>query len=304
MTKRKRKRRKRIDYFAGAAGIFNKDKHWNKKQWVIQEKKDGQYCEFDTDEDGCISVLRSKTGFPIENDEAKKMKGIFAGYPNATIVGELTSHTETGKSDTLLRGYPVIHCFDILRTFDDLIIEQPYSFRYETLQKMHAELQEFKGPDKVHSLDNKGNAHDFNGRFTQNIPKSWKRTPILSCFIMERFDEIWDRCVVQQGGEGIVLVDWDAPVGKRGSKLKHKPIDTIDAEVIKVTNNVARVAYYDLNTMEVGVPICNTTKRQILVSNQGECSLRVGETVEIAFQGYYKSGRPMFARVIAKRTDL
>jgi hypothetical protein len=137
------------------------------------------------------------------------------------------------------------------------------------------------------------------GRFARAIPTDWRLTPIVDQVPARRVDELWSR-VERTGGEGIVVVNLDAPVGRRGAKRKCKVMDTIDATVISADAKLAHVAWAG------GSFIVSCIGRQ----------LEPGQVVEIVHNGYYETGArlpgksygsgatPRFARILRARPDL
>lgn len=294
-------RKRRTKLFCGAYG---KAKNiTNKNCCIVQPKHDGQYAEIDLDCRGRIEEIRSKSGRVIRTDEARSLLGVFAGYPNSTLCGELMGHTQGGKRDARERGYSRIIIFDALILDDQLFDSEPYHKRLDAINRMHAELGELVGDDKPWWDDERARARDFYGRFTTRKPKSWKRCPIVQSFY--DVEKLWNDYVLQGGGEGIVICDPDAYVGKRGAKLKKKPMSSVDCEVVALSPRHARVEYYDIAAMEHGETISQCNKRSFIVPHSAKWELVIGDMIEVGFEGFYdKGGDPKFPRILRKRDDL
>ena len=295
-------RRRRVDLFAGARGIVKSREAV--QGWIVQRKYDGQYAEIELDCHGLVRELRSKTGRVIRTDESQSMLGVFAGYPNSILVGELMGHTEEGKKNTRTRGYSRVFIFDALVLRDELVDGQPFHARDTMIKKMYGELSAIVGTRKAWWDDKESRARDFHGKFTTRVPKSWKRVPTVENFYgLKGGKTLWDT-YVKGGGEGIVWCDPNAPVGKRGAKLKQKPLDTLDCQVESIGTNYCQVSFYDLKDLEEGAVVQECRKKAFVIFH-GKRNLSIGDTVEVGFNGFTeKSGLPKFPRILKTRKDL
>ena len=297
-----KRRRRRVNLFGGASGKI-KDKQ-AKEDWIVQPKYDGQYCEAETDEQGRIIELRSKTGRLITTDEAKDMIGVYAGYGESTLIGELTGHTEIGKLEARKLGWSRMHLFDAVRLEDTFIHDEPYHVRLDKLNMMHAELQAFKGPDKI-PTDVRGRAHDFHGRFTRQKPRSWKRTPIVQSVMGHRAKDLWKTYVSLNNGEGLVWCDPNAWLGKRGGKLKDKPMDFLDCTVTAIEGRFCQVSYVDWLNAEVGAPLTCIGRKTLIMNYSERYALSVGDIIEVGYEGInLSSNAPKHPRIVRRRDDL
>ena len=298
-----RRRRKKAKLFAGAYGKA-KDSIVM-EHYIVQPKHDGQYVEIDLECNGKICEVRSKTGRVLQTEEARSMLGVFAGYPNSTLCGELMGHTEAGKKDARDRGYARIILFDALVLEDRLVQDDPYRLRLEQLNQMHAELGELVGNDKPWWDDERARARDFHGRFTRRVPKSWKRTPIVKSYYGDVAKTLWEEYVMRDGGEGVVFCDPDAYVGKRSAKLKRKPMSSVDCEVVALSPRHAKVEYFDISAMEHGDVVSICLKKSFIVSHSLKWELELGDMIEVGYEGLHEaSGDPKFPRILRKRVDL
>jgi len=297
------RRRKRTNLFAGARGILKS--RASVEGWIAQKKYDGEYAEVELDSTGKICELRSKTGRLITTTEAESMLGVFAGYPNSTLVGELMGHTEAGKADTRNRGYSRIFVFDALRLEDKMIDGEPFSERDRLIKEMDARLQEVLRNRVEWWDDDSSRARDFHGKFTRRVPLGWKRVPRVENFYgAKRGAELWKEYVKKERGEGIVWCDPDAYVGKRGSKLKEKLVDTLDVTVTAVGTRYCMAEFYDLRNLQPGASIheYETLDFPLLM---GKFHVEVGDKLEVGcFRFTEKTGLPKSPRILSKRTDL
>jgi len=84
-----------------------------------------------------------------------------------------------------------------------------------------------------------------------------------------------------------VVCNLAAPIGRRRSKLKCKPIETPDRQVVEVDRNGKRCTL-------------RTFGQTFRVGCKG-AGLVAGQVVEVKLEGRYRSGEPRFARVVRRR---
>jgi hypothetical protein len=255
-------------------------------RWAWQPKVDGVYCQISTDAAGRIWSVVSRTG--AELPEGRDLHGIVAAPPLSVLVGELEAHTESGVRAAAARGYRLAHLFDAIRMAGRLVTGLPYHERRGCLYRAASWVEsEGLARDRSLTVDANGDAHGPDGRYRRAIPRDLRRLPIVP---MARGTaaarELWSTYVDRGGGEGLVAVRLDAPLGARGSKRKIKATDTIDAVVVASGGGAIRVASRGLAwTMSGSAP--------------------VGAVVEVAHDGWYESGaQPRFARLVRRRADV
>jgi hypothetical protein len=107
---------------------------------------------------------------------------------------------------------------------------------------------------------------------------------------IEQFDELW-QSVENGSGEGIVAVRKNATIGARRAKLKCKPVDTLDAQVVQLGRSVALVQWCGI---------------QFTVSRRSRKleGLAVRDWVEIEYERLYQDRTPRFPRITQIRYDL
>lgn len=85
-----------------------------------------------------------------------------------------------------------------------------------------------------------------------------------------RFEEAWVEWGPDAGGEGLVVVNLDARIGARRSKLKLKLTDELDCVVVEVSRRALRVVYR-------GLPFT--------ISARGDAPFLIGDIVSVACDG-------------------
>lgn len=255
------------------------------QRFAAMEKKDGAHAKIRTDPAGQVASVVSRNGRPFAPSECAHLLGVQTGLPSAQLAAELEAHTEAGIAARTARGYALAHLFDLLALDGRSLAPLPYEQRYAALHRGQALAEQSGrlGP----AVDHRGDAHDAQGRYMANVPRDVRLLPIVRLArgrgaIARTYEE-----VIAEGGEGVVVVDLTAPLGKRGAKKKLKPVTEIDAVVLASDRHAATVAYRG-RTFHVA-----TTRQP-----------QPGEVVEILHDGVYASGEPRFARVTRVRTDL
>lgn len=255
-------------------------------RWAWMCKVDGCYAQISTDAAGRVWSVVSRSGEELR--DAADLYGIVAGPPLSVLIGELEAHTEAGNRAAVARGYRVAHLFDCLRFDGRPIASLPYLERHGCLYRAHSWVEsDGLARDRSLRVDAQGDAHDAAGRYARSIPRDLRRFPVVGLHRGGAAGrELWRDYVERSGGEGLVAVRLDAPVGARGSKRKIKATDTIDALVVESSGRVVRVTWRGLSWV---------------MSGRAE----VGAVVEVAHDGWYESSTtPRFPRIVRVRRDL
>jgi hypothetical protein len=255
------------------------------QRFAATPKIDGAYASVRTDELGRIASIVSRNGNPFSTLEAGHLLGIATGLPSAHLAGELEACTEASIAARTRRGYALLHLFDCLALDGRSLAALPFSDRYGTLHRGQALAEQGGriGPPR----DHRGDAHGPDGRYIVDLPRDVRLTPIVE---LRRGRNAIASCyeeVIAAGGEGVVVVALDAPLGARGSKRKLKPVSEIDAVTLASDRHAAIVSYRG-RTFNVA-----TTRRPL-----------PGQVVAIQHDGVYASGEPRHARVTRVRDDL
>jgi hypothetical protein len=255
------------------------------QRFAAMPKRDGAYAAVRTDELGRIASIVSRNGNPFSTLEAGHLLGVQTGLPSAQLAGELDTHTEAGIAARTVRGYALLHLFDLLALDGRSLAALPYEQRYGALHRGQALAE--RGGRIGPPVDHCGDAHGPDGRYVVDLPRDTRLTPIVP-LVRGRgaIVDCYERTVAA-GGEGVVVVALDAPLGRRRSKVKLKPTQEIDAIVLAADRHAAIVSHRG-RTFAVG------TVRQPAV----------GAIVEVAHDGEYASGIPRFPRVTRVREDL
>lgn len=255
--------------------------------WAWQPKIDGTYARVTLDGRGRVLRVLSRSGSPMP--AAADLVGIVAGPPDSVLHGEIEAHTEAGERAAATRGWRAIHIFDASRLAGRDVSREPYRARYGALHQSHANLEAVGAGRRCDWTDDATGRHHAatSGRFVAAVPRDLRRFPIVPMARGRGAGEaLWRSHVEIAGGEGLVAVRLDAPLGARGGKRKVKATDTIDAVCVASSPGGSTLAYAG-HTFAVGSVVA------------------VGAVVEVAHDGWYeRAAIPRFARVVRRRDDL
>jgi ATP-dependent DNA ligase len=253
------------------------------RKYVAQPKHDGCYARLHLDSRGCVERVLSRTGAHLA---APDLMGALVGWPDSVLVGELEAHTEAGARVAAARGAQACHLFDCIRVGGRYVAREPYRTRRDYLHRMQAEVVNLD-----HARDTQPTDHGRRGTGGKWARERWhgfELTPIVEQVPVSRVGALWDDHV-GAGGEGLVIVALDSPVGRRRAKRKVKDTRTIDCAVVSVGPRNALLEYGG-QVFAVGV-----------ASHILEC----GMVVELKHDGWYESAAiPRFPRIVRVRTDL
>jgi hypothetical protein len=259
------------------------------RRWGWEVKVDGCYIRATTDGAGRITHAVMRSGAVAGGD----LVGVPTGLPDAVVHGELEAHTEAGRRAAAARGWAALHLFDVTRVRGRWLGREPYADRYARLHWYQARAElEPGGREDWWRIDGRGAAHDGAGRFCRPVPRDLRRCPVVP-LVRTRAggEQLWREHVELGGGEGLVAVRLDAPLGARGAKRKVKATDTLDCRVLEVGAGVARLAWGG------GAFWCSARGRW--------AALRHGAVVEVDHDGYFEAGcTPRFPRIRRERSDL
>lgn len=236
--------------------------------WVVQPKHDGVYAELRTDSAGNIACVLSRTGKPLSHSLPAP------AIANAVLVGELEAMTERSQDAVARRGHQRLHLFDALAV-GGRQLEGSYSERRDELQRAVAAAE-------LRTLDASGRVHDDEGRFSA---KTWRYYSVVEQVTARYWERLYAD-VMSAGGEGIVAVNTRA----RCTKRKHKPVDHESMTVVRC----------DAKTVE----LVRWGQRRGIVVSKGRHNPRPGDMVDVAVEGWYRSGLPRFARIVRVRGEL
>lgn len=256
-------------------------------RWALQPKIDGCYVTALLDGDGRIAELRARSG-RVLGDLAGDVLGVLAGRPWSILVGEYEAMTEAGERAAMARGYRCLHLFDCVQAGLERVAERPYRERRDRLYAMHAELEDASLDRPWHETPT-GKAKDDRGRWTRAIPRSWRRVPIVEQLPSTMAGRAWAEWVEGPGGEGLVAVNLDAPMGRRRAKRKCKLTDTLDAVVAEFDPKLCLLVWR-------GHPF---------IVSRGRHEPNVGDIVSVAYNGFFeRQVIPRFPRIVSVRQDL
>jgi len=252
--------------------------------WAYQPKIDGCYGRITTDRAGKVTHAITRSGQPLRCG----LEGLATGLPAAVLHAEVEAHTEAGIRAAATAGFVRAHLFDVTHLDGRDMTGSPYADRYAALHTFQTQA-EMRRVDPWRR-DRQGDHHDTAGRYCVPVPVDYRRFPIVPQHRGPNAARaLWRSHVEQEGGEGIVAVALNAPVGRRNAKRKIKPRDTLDARVVSVDSSAAVLIY---------------AGHQFVVSARG-VPVHVGEVVEVAHSGWYEAGcTPRFTRIVRVRHDL
>jgi ATP-dependent DNA ligase len=251
--------------------------------WVVQEKVDGMYVRVCLNSRGRVDRVFSRSGAEVGRDLLEGIRGARLGRGHAELTGELEAHTESGNAAALARGQRLVHLFDCLHDGARSLVRSPYRERRDALWRMQSEVECY-GPRTTPAQP-----RATSGRYASSMVRDWRVAPIVPQAPLARLDALWDDVVRDRGGEGLVLVNLDAPAGAPASKLKCKPYETIDASAIHVSRTVVTCAW-------AGQPF-NVQR--------GRHHVELGEVVEVRHAGWFGAGVvPRFPAIVRVRRDL
>jgi len=273
--------------YAGAGGAVAPSRilELQRRGCVGQEKFDGVYATLtvsaapgwrDRRELGRVGALWTRTGRLVGADSARDVLGLQTGMPPGTVLaGELMVQTPAAHRWQEREGVRGFVAFDVLRVGDwDVgrdcrrvaardVSRLPFAERYRELEWL------------------------IGGLPTQKARRAIRLAPVHRTGLRGLF-----RDVVDGGGEGLVLVDPDAPVGARGAKRKVKRSDDVTCTVLQVLEDERKV----LLTLGGLEPFAVTAPR---------FAVQPGDLVDVRACGFYDpSWIPRHARIVRARPDL
>lgn len=246
-------------------------------RWAVQRKHDGIYVQAHLDAQGRLCRVLMRSGAEVSRQYAGHLYGALLGSPHADLVGELDAMTEAGEAAARV-GPRRLHLFDLLHTGVRSTVREPYAARRRELEAMLARVAEL-APDDSH-------VPAPWRKYRDPVPPGYRLCPVVAQRPMSELADAWEQ-VLAEDLEGIVLVDTAAPVGARSCKLKLKPIDQIDAEVVHVSRTTVTVRWRD----------------HYVNVNRSKLCPSVGEVVSLHHNGFQGS-IPRHARIVAARRDL
>lgn len=251
-------------------------------RFVLQPKKDGCYVRVYLDARGRIAKVFLRNGTEAPAHLTSHLIGALVGAPHAEVVGELEALTEQAERRAKLQPRK-IWLFDAL--FDGVrsLIRTPYAQRRDALWRMTAAVQCY-APNDDHRPAPWRKYRD------PGLP-GWRLCPIVPQVCVADARRAWEEWVVgpDDGDEGLVAVNLDAPVGRPAAKLKIRQSETIDAVVADVSRTTI-ICEYRGGYFGVG-------RNRLIVD--------VGEVVEVRCDGFYETGvLPKFPTILRVRRDL
>jgi ATP-dependent DNA ligase len=259
------------------------------RRWAVQEKVDGCYVRVVLDARGRVGHVFTRNEREVDRSQLACILGAELGRPHAELVGELEAHTEAGNAAADARGQRLVHLFDCLHDGERSLAKMPYSARRDVLWRMTAEVECY-GERSPWVRDDAGRAHDArSGRYTQARLTGWRVAPIVPQAPISQLERLWGEFVVEGEREGLVLVNLDAPAGARASKLKLKPVETLDVVAVAVSRTVVTCEW----------------RGSLFNVGRGRHHVELGDLVEVRHCGWYGGGQvPRFPGLVRVRRDI
>lgn len=131
--------RDRIPFYVGPGREINNPNDLNafennsfeNSRWVAEYKYDGIWCLIETDQDGKIIRISTRTGVLISDSP---LIGIDTYAPQALFTAELEAATDSALKAVTNRGWQQAYLFDIIRLCDKDIRALPFEKRRELLE--------------------------------------------------------------------------------------------------------------------------------------------------------------------------
>lgn len=314
------------DYGGATARITRADAAKLGPRWVCQPKIDGAWVRIHLDGQGRIERLFTRSGLElaasgrrsetaaearrriraaraaacgkpltpyherrteprrvVEPGIADGLIGALVGAPGSVLVGEIEAFTEAGNRIAAANGHRRIHLFDVIRAGEEYVARQPYHVRRDALWRMQSEV-ECNGGEQV-----TGRARDAEGCFVSPKVPGWRLTPIVPQWPASLVEVAWGDVVIDGEGEGLVLVNLDAGMGAKSSKIKCRPWETLDCPVVGVSRTTITATW-------CGHPF-NVAR--------GKHEPAVGDVVEVKHAGFYETGvTPKYPSLVRVRREL
>lgn len=107
--------RTRISSYVGPGQEINDPSllsRYENKNWIAEKKYDGIWCLVETNDDGYVENLSTRTGVKIID---KKIINKYFGIPNSKFIVEYESLTEPSQQAIASRGFACMYMFDVLQ---------------------------------------------------------------------------------------------------------------------------------------------------------------------------------------------
>ena len=282
-----------------------------KKNLVYQFKVDGMYVELHGDEYGKCYKIIGKNNKHVADRRAYSLMGVKLGPPGTILIGEVDAHTEAGISSYEEKGFADCHIFDALRVGGKDLRKSTYRTRRDVVQRMLAEEKEIiNREDRPYTKDGDGRTRNGMGRYCLAKGLSWRRLPFVKSYPISMLDEGW-ATVLDEGREGLVIVDLNGLIGQRNGKLKMKPTPEMDAVVVHVFSHnkphTAMVGTYLEDWAQQAllerVPVIGGTRLVFTVVTGNEKAEK-GQVVSFNHSGVYGTNIPKHIRNVRIRHDI
>lgn len=151
--------RDRIAFYVGPGGEINNPNDLNafeNNSWIGEHKYDGIWCLIETNQEGSIVRLSTRTGMLISSSS---IVGVNTYAPQALFAAELEATTDSSLKSIENRGWQQAYLFDIIRLCNKDIRNLPLEKRRELLELA------FKKIDSKHLVISKQTQYQFKSFF-------------------------------------------------------------------------------------------------------------------------------------------
>ena len=245
-------------------------------KWVAEEKRDGVWACIETDSDGRIHSITSRTGTAFSKGDTHGLINYWFGVPNSTFIGELEATTQAAINNYAKVGYRRIWLFDVTQLLSEDV-------RHLTQQERRKLLE-------------------------LALEKQPVETKIRFPIVEQRnknFQEFFKQ-IIADGGEGLVLKKLDSKYspqtssGKTHDWVRVKTLNTVDFYVMGIGRTPSNV-----KNLELGLAIDGKLKytQSIAVPKGFVAEDLVGKIVECVGDSRMRSGALRHARFNRIRSD-
>lgn len=269
----------RVKEYVGCGGALEPDDldaYEATERFVAEEKRDGCWCLLETDEAGIVKRLSARAGLEFENSHVDGLLGFPTHLPNAKLVGELETASQSATKHFEKHGFRRFHAFDVINAMNP---QAPLVYRRGVLEGMLSPA---------------------NHRFRERIlPVDQRRTGFRAFY-----DE-----VLASGGEGLVVKPLASPYlgekgqsGKRRDWFKVKPLHTVDYVCIGIGETDLGNTFMELGLWANG-KLKRISKVQVPTQHRGEEAVLIGKVIEIKGAEIFDSGVVRHGRFNRLRDD-
>jgi len=257
--------------YIGPGGALDPDdlpEYERSGQYAAEEKRDGCWALLETDRQGFVSCLTSRTGLVFRDAHVEGLLGLQTHLGGVKLMGELETSSQEATKLFKRHGFRRFHAFDVVAPGD-------FGTRRKSLEKFLR-----AGPPHVQE---------------RILPVEHKRTG---------FRAFYDK-VIARGGEGLVVkhLGGGPGGGKRDDWYKVKPLNTVDYVCLGIGQTKLGSTFMDLG-FRFGREFRSVAQVQVPSQFRGKEEGLVGRVIEIKGAEIFDSGVVRHGRFSRIRNDL